>query len=128
MNTTTNVSIAMKNGRQMSGLRRFDAAEELGIDERTLSRYETVNPRASVKQDNPALIASAIRLYDDPIIGMVYLSGHPVVIEMTKRFFGQIIGAVPDTAGATPDRSKCRQCNFNIHNISCQSLFDSGQE
>ena len=79
----------------MSCLRRLDAAKELGVDERTLARYETLNPRDAVKQEDPALIASAIRLYDDATIGLVYLWGHPVVIEMTGRMFGLETGAAP---------------------------------
>jgi len=93
----------------MSCLRKYDAALMLGVDERTLSRYETINPRDAVKQEDPALIASAIRLYNDVTIGVVYLTGHPVVIEMAGRVFGQILGAVPVATDPTPSRF-CYQC------------------
>ena len=96
---TCDVALALKNGRLMSCLRRMDAAKELGIDERTLARYETQNPRDAVKQEDPELIASAIRLYDDAIIGLVYLCGHPVVKEMTSRILGKEKGAVPVAPG-----------------------------
>ena len=82
---TRNVSIALKNGRVMSQMKKEDAAERLGVDGRTLSRYETINPRDSVKQEDPALIANMIKLYDDSLIGMIYLSEHPVYIEMKNR-------------------------------------------
>ena len=121
MNTTQDVSIALKNGRKMSRLRRNDAANMLGIDVRTLSRYETLNPRDAVKQEDPALIASAIRLYDDATIGIVYLSGHPVVVEMAGRVFAQIIGAAPDAAGSTPmPMSNCQQCQSTTVTHNCQ--------
>jgi len=109
---TKDVSIALKNGRKMSCLRKNDAAHMLGVDERTLSRYETLNPRDAVKQEDPALIASAIRLYDDATIGVVYLTGHPVVIEMASRVFGQMLGAVPGATGPTPS-SNCYYCQCN---------------
>jgi len=121
MKTTRNVSIALKNGRKMSRLRLVDAAKELGIDERTLSRYETLNPRDVVKQEDPALIASAIRLYDDSTIGLVYLWGHPVVIELTSRMFGKVIGAAPDAPGTTPHKD-CNQCQFITVGHACQPL------
>ena len=84
-----NVSKALKNGRMMSCMRKDDAAELLRIDSRTLSRYETTNPKDSVKQEDPSLIASAIRLYDDSLIGLVYLTEHPVFMEMRDRIMNR---------------------------------------
>ena len=111
----------------MSCLRRHEAASKLGIDERTLSRYETLNPRDAVKQEDPMLIASAIRLYDDASIGVVYLSGHPVVIEMAGRFFAKIVGAVPDTTSPTPNsKNICQQCQFITFEHPRQQNFPTG--
>jgi len=111
----------MKNGRMMSRLRLMDAADMLGVTGRTLSRYETLDARDAVKQEDPALIASAIRLYDDATIGIMYLLGHPVVIEMASRTFLQITGAAPVAPGTTPNEI-CNRCQFITVEQICQPL------
>jgi len=83
---TSAVSTAIQQGRRMSHLSKEEAAHQLGIDPRTLSRYETTTARDAVKNPDEGLIANMIRLYNDPLIGLLYLMANPIVIEICNRF------------------------------------------
>ena len=84
---TQDVAKAMEIGRKQSGLPRGYTAECLGVDERTVYRYE----KGEVKREDPALIADAMALYGDNayLIGLVYLMEHPVVIALKDLLLSQ---------------------------------------
>jgi len=90
-------------------MNKADAAEALGIDERQLSRYETTNPRDSVKREDPELIAGAMRAYPkfSAVIGLTYLTANPVVREL----LGVALGSAPTApASQVPPPCGCGHC------------------
>ena len=78
---TCDVRKALKTGREMSGLRKNEVAEKINVDERTLSRYESVNPNTAVKNADDGIIAEVMKLYGGRpalLIGLVYFMNNPV--------------------------------------------------
>ena len=103
---TEEVARAMKISRKNSHMTIYDAAEMLGIDDRTLCRYESANPRETIKREDPSVIARAMELYGvyGAVIGTAYLATNPIAIKLSN--------IIIENTNAATGGSGCKSCSY----------------